>query len=170
MVAFGNIIIPNDVFLITVFSTFIFIYWFVRRLSTIQPTKVMYEDKDGDATLFTGDYKVNEGIVKIRKGKETIEITKRAEPRKLFIPPFTTWKLFRAKAEEHVTLDWGEKNEGLDKSDIQLSREGKQLAHSFVQGISGKISMSLKNPMYLIGIFTGVPTGMVLSLLLGVSF
>ncbi len=87
---------PNEVFIFMVAAPLLFMVWYYRRILTSQAIKVINEDKTGDWTLYSGDFNQNNNRVTFKRSrKDKIELTKAGNFKRLFIPPMTTWRVFK---------------------------------------------------------------------------
>lgn len=138
---------PNEVFIFMVGAPLLFMAWYYRRILTSQAIKVINEDKTGDWTLFSGDWNQNNNRVTFKKSrKDKITLTKRGNYRRLFIPPMTTWRVFKAKEGVRVTEDWGlysEKTSG--GGNIDMGVQAEAAANGWMESIRSKTIMSIKS-------------------------
>lgn len=158
--------LPNEIFIFTLLSTFGFIWFLINRVVKARPTKVLYEEKTGDATVYKGLWLTKENSVKFQTSKyNKIEVKKAANPKMIFFPPLRTEKWFRVKEGENETAPWDFDSSDTHK-DFQLGYEAKALTSSLVDSIRSKAALSIKNQM--MGIIAGLGFGLAGGIVLGV--
>lgn len=174
MVAFGNIVIANEVFLITILAPIIFIAWYYTRILKSQSVKVLFEDSSGTSWVYSALWSPKQNkITMVKSRKEKIIIKKQHDYKLINFNSISRQLWFRVMEGKNQTVSWsrGDKIGKAEKSEVDLGYEAVGLLQSLIDSVKSAAMMSFKNPMILIttlgGIGIGVGIGFIIANLFG---
>jgi len=168
-VAFGNLVIANELIVILFLGPLIFLAWFYTRILKAQVVKVSYEDKTGTAWVYPARWNIDKNKVVFKRSRsETITLKKKHNPKLMNFSSVKREWWFRGKEGIKHTTAWGdqaeEKNTKIDagyEAISMLKSMVDELRYSAIQGFKANL------PWILSGMGMGVAIGMVVMMLLG---
>lgn len=170
LVAFGNLVIANELIVVIILFPLVFLYWFFQRVLKAQAVRILYEDKTGTGNVFPALWVHTQNRVTFKRSRrEKITLRKKFNPKLINFSSVRREWWFRGKEGLKHTTEWGDASEEEKNLKIDASYEAistlkylvDELRYSAVQGLKANL------PWVICGLGMGVGVGIVLMMFFG---